>query len=256
MSTITSRPFDGVKLKIARARKHTAELEIETARYLSRDPYVPLLIFDTQTKEHYVHALSREDVPSDMVTIFGDAIFNLRSALDILANDLVALNGAIPKKVYFPFADTKERLEDQIEEKLKMASADVKEMVRAFRPYRGGNKLLRALHDLNIRDKHVAVLGAGAGQSMIFTKDDMTEVAPGKWVADFSNLPTVPIDPTGFPVNEHGVIVGKLATAESYVHIGPDLPLAGEPIIPTLNKLVDLVQGIVDTFEAKLLGTH
>ena len=98
-------------------------------------------------------------VPTELATIIGDAIHNLRSTLDILASDVVRLNGQSNQGVYFPFAQRAADLDRQIKDKkFNRAHPDAVKLLRSFKPYPEGNKLLRALHELDIQDKHQALI--------------------------------------------------------------------------------------------------
>ncbi len=135
-----AKPFDGPKLKLARGREHTANLKAKISDYLSRDPWAALLQLNRKTNEHRIAFKGREEIPLHFSAIFGDAVHNFRTALDILANDLVALSGVQPKKVYFPFGDSASGFEVQMKEKMKQAPPDIQSIVRGFAPYRGGNE--------------------------------------------------------------------------------------------------------------------
>lgn len=248
--------FSAARLKIDRAKRHLDELRAQVGVYLARDPYVGLKMRDMRTGEYFMSSLSRELPPDELSLVFGDLLFNLRSSLDILANDLVRHSGREPKNVYFPFAGDEAGLEEQITSKMRGAAPDILELVRGFEPYRGGNEYLRALHDLNIRDKHIELLGAGAGQAMIFDMSTGVPTGPNSFRVDFERLQSMPIDPTGFPVREGTEVVGKLVGSRSFVHIGEGLPLTGTDIIEAGEQLIDIVSAIVSTFEDHCSGTQ
>ncbi len=100
--------------------------------------------------------------------LIGDAIHNMRAALDLMACDLVRLNGKRFDNVSFPFAQTASALEQQIKDKnFKRAHPDAVALLRSLKPYKDkGDVALRAIHDLDIMDKHQALLPAvSAGQT-------------------------------------------------------------------------------------------
>ncbi len=261
------KPFDGPKLKIARGREHAADLQAKISNYLSRDPWAVLLQLNRKTNEHRIALKGREEIPMIFSAIFGDAVHNFRTALDILANDLVALSGSQPKKVYFPFGDSASGFEDQMKEKMKQAPPDIQAIVRTFAPYHGGNEVLRALHALDIGDKHVAIMTAQASAATPPLPMGRRTVGPSPLPgytritveADFGAMKTIPIDLTGFPVDVDAAYVetiGKTIGSEITLMIAKGLPLEGQPVIKTLNDMGNLVERIVQTFEAHCLGTH
>ncbi|HEV2303151.1 MAG TPA: hypothetical protein VGR91_16410 [Stellaceae bacterium] len=68
-------------------------------------------------------------------------------------------NGGNAKSVYFPFCADATELRARIKEcRLHAAGADVVKAIETLKPYRGGNALLRAIHDMDIADKHQALL--------------------------------------------------------------------------------------------------
>jgi hypothetical protein len=203
---------------------------------------------------------NREPVPQELSIIFGDAVHNLRTALDVMANDLVALNGVAPKNVYFPFARSADDLERQIKNKMRGASEDIKDLIRALKPYIGGNNALRAVHDLDITDKHIALVDVAVdivSPSLPLLKTEHTKFEDRggqvRFVADFSRFSTTPIDTSGFDVSDHTQILGKIDGSKAVVTIAEGLPMGGHPAVESLNQLADLVEGIVETFEAHCL---
>lgn len=261
-----SQPFEGSKLKIARGRQHIAELEAEITAYLKDDPHAMLLQLDTRNGAYRIALKCRRGVPGAFSTIFGDAVHNFRTALDILANDLVALSGAQPEKVYFPFGKDIAGFETELKAKMGTAAPDIQDIVRSFKPYIGGNEVLRAMHDLDIGDKHIAIIGIGQGGmtgGIPVRKIGAEALAGGggrlTYEADFGAIRTVPIDLTGFPDAPDEAFlttIGKLADSELRCTINKGLPLAGTPVVEALNDMGNMVQSIVETFEAHCNGGH
>ena len=95
--------FKGPKLKVQRAKKHISDLHNEIAAYMRRKPYRIVVEQDTEPQRCVLVIRVREEVPDNLATIIGDAVHNLRTALDILACELVRINSGDPEGVYFPF---------------------------------------------------------------------------------------------------------------------------------------------------------
>lgn len=94
-------------------------------------------------------------MPLEIPLMTGDAIHNLRSSLDIMICDIAELRGQ--DRIYkFPFAETEEKLKVILEKETKKLGQDICDKILEMRPYKGekGNAKLRALHDLDIADKH------------------------------------------------------------------------------------------------------
>jgi hypothetical protein len=76
----------------------------------------------------------------------------------------VGLSGESTKEVKFPFCDSPDKLDFFIKErKLSRAGPEVVALVKSLKPYKGGNTALRAIHDLDIRDKHEALTPLTSG---------------------------------------------------------------------------------------------
>jgi hypothetical protein len=247
-------PFKHARLKLARGRKHIADLEQGIAYFLSQKPHVAIIAEQSLGllgTRYHMHTYCVVEMQDELPLIFGDAVHNLRVALDVLANDAVALSGTPPKDVYFPFGKDPEHLEDMIKKKMKGAAPDAKALVRSLKPYDGGNDALRALHDLDIKDKHIAPLET---ENSITTPP--AEVLGTK--LDYSKAGLVPLDqsllPSPYTSPDGAKVLGMSRDFNCEVVIAKGLPLAGQPVVGALGELSVLVEGVVETFEARFLG--
>lgn len=252
-----SESFEGSKIKIARGRRHVTEFNTQLGAYFQDDPCAVFLQVNTNTGEPGISLKFRREMPQEISAIFGDAVHNFRTALDILANDLVALSGLRPKKVYFPFGKDAASFENELKVKMREAPDAIKDIVRSLKPYIGGNELLRAMHDLDIGDKHIAILKmahAGLTGSLPVKKTGSHSLPTGGgrliFEIDPDAVETISIDMTGFTDDPGYKIIGKIVGSEVKCIIGPGFPLAGNPVVKVLNKMGDLAQSIVKTFEA------
>jgi hypothetical protein len=255
--------FEGPKLKIARGRRHVAELNAELSAYLKTDPGAVFLEADINTGKKRIVLKFRDGrcIPKEFPGIFGDAVHNFRTALDILANELVSLGRVKPKKVYFPFGKDAAGFEAELKAKMGQASDAIKDIVRSLKPYIGGNDLLRAIHDLDIGDKHIAIMKIGY--------QGLTDALPMRKIGshslpggggrlyfevDADSIDTIQIDMTGFSDKAPYQTIGKMVGSEINCTIADNLPLQGTPVVEALNKMGDLAQSIVKTFEAHCFG--
>jgi hypothetical protein len=97
----------GVELKIGRAEAHLADIDQSIKAALDPDLYCIRVEYDPETAKHVyrVHDLPTPD-PIWSVRV-GEILFNLRSALDHLAWQLVLLDGGDPgEETQFPIRDT------------------------------------------------------------------------------------------------------------------------------------------------------
>jgi hypothetical protein len=244
-------PFEMSRLKIERARKHVAEIETVIASYLSRDP-VSLIVeaWAPMPINHAWNVRIVEPVPPTLSPILGDAIHNLRSALDLSACELVRLEGKNVKGVYFPFADHEGGLPDRIERRnFKRAGRRAVELVTALKPYGGGNALLHVIHELDVTDKHTALLPViGVASS------------PSAKIRFFGNKVPTPVPQIDSQVAADGQSLVVMPPVDE-LPLGTKLPLRwnlafgqeagkmnGYPLVPALHEFTKIVVEIVDLF--------
>src|SRR5438128_2063569 len=114
---MTSKLFDGATLKLERARYHISELERAIAEFLARKPFRAVIdVGETPNQRRLTYRVG-ESVPKVFSAMIGDAIHNLRAALDLLACELVRLNGASDENVYFPFCHDAASLDQMIQKR-------------------------------------------------------------------------------------------------------------------------------------------
>jgi hypothetical protein len=151
----------GVRAKLDRADRHTAELKRKIAAFLEREPFV----IERQEEKGgrlVFRVRVRQEPPIHISTIIGDAIHALRTSLDLLAGQLVLVNGGTPTRATcFPIAETEGAFRQQLPAALAGASKRAIAAVRSLKPYRTGNANLWLLHHLDIVDKHRLLLTVG-----------------------------------------------------------------------------------------------
>ena len=116
-------------------------------------------------------------------------------------------------------------------------------MIRQLRPYAGGNDHLRALHDLDIMDKHVDLisLSGAAVQSEDIMLGTSLISGCGVGLMEGAVLLSTPGVVTG-PTQKMGVEL------EAYFSFHSPFPM--QPLVPTLLGLIELSEGIVESFAA------
>lgn len=117
--------FVGAKLKFKRAIVHRQALVDCLKQHAETIPAANILI-RSKDGAYSVAQVKRAPVPDEASMIFGDAVHNFRTCLDVLANELVVVNGNVPKGVYFPIPSSKNDLETAINKKMKGISPEAK----------------------------------------------------------------------------------------------------------------------------------
>jgi hypothetical protein len=88
--------LEGIKLKIERAKNHIRDLESVIVPFLDTEPYTHAADLLPQISHYSIRLATVKPLPSCIPIIIGDAIHNVRSALDHLAWQLVEAGGGTP----------------------------------------------------------------------------------------------------------------------------------------------------------------
>lgn len=217
-----SDAFKDSKAKVSRARKHIAEIECEIDAFLKRKP--ANYSIEVGSDGHFSITMNVTGTPAEIGVILGDILHNLRSALDYAACELVRSKCHSDKGVYFPFCEHKDGIDEMIRKKnFHRAGVDAIEVLKGLMPYKGGDYMLRGIHDLDIRDKH---------QMLILVP--LTSFSPviRMWDDDGTYNPTVMPD----------------SVEEPKLYFPEDSAFSQHEVVPTLQKLAHLVDEIILKF--------
>ena len=226
-----SKPFRASFLKIERARQHIAELEKTAAGFLAGNPVKSSIAIDPGIDSRMpivAFKFKIDPVPEIVSSILGDIFHNLRSSLDLMASELCRNQKKSDEGVYFPFCDNESELDAMIKRRHFDRTGDASvRLLKELKPYKGGNITLRAIHDLNVQDKHQRLIANAVS---------------------FSS-PIIDLRPTDDQIGP--VVVGDPSTAKDVKIMSPaGSPLADRELIPTLHELVELTTSIVESFKA------
>ena len=255
------------RLKIERAKRHVSELAGEVQLFLATEPYEIFADDDkTAGKRHYKVRIKR-DIPNEWSTILGDIIHNARAALDLLMVEVVRYcdPGRLSyNNVYFVIRESKEEFEAALPRRIQGASAEARRIIENLKPYRGGDEAFYRLHQLDILDKHKAIIPVGAAyQNFAF---DPFEPIRQKLPEQFGALPPwfIALRPADrqYPLRDGATL---LTTGLDYplddqtkftieVSFGEGQILDGEPLDPALTQICEFVEKVFDAFETGLPG--
>lgn len=217
-----SNVFAASLIKMARAKKFIDELEQEIVAFLKRPGLVCYALEMPESEPGLLDIkISTINPDPEVGAIIGDVVHNLRTALDLMATQLVVIAGESTKDVYFPFSKSADEFDGAItSKKFHRAGADAVALLKTFSPYWGGNELLRGLHDLDIQDKHKALVLSLQQFDGAITLDRQDD---GQWAVTPS-------------VTKQRIIFPK------------DSEFSEQEVIPTLKSLVVVVEGILEAF--------
>ncbi|MFC7498650.1 hypothetical protein ACFQRC_05385 [Enterovirga sp. GCM10030262] len=229
--TDLSNAFAAPFLKLERAKHHLAELEASLVEFFATP--VPISRFEPWQNADGTWGMEIASEPHDpppmTATILGDIIHNLRSSLDLMACALALQRGESPDGVHFPFAGEEDDLDLMIRKRrFNLCGEDAVRLLKTLRPYKGGNLELRAIHDLDIIDKH---------RSLVPKPDAMFHV----------EFPQLGEQPDG------RLILGKpyIANRGTPSLTAPDdWGVGSRPVVETLKDLVELCESILKAFVA------
>ena len=165
---MTEPDLESARVKLNRAREHAQMLQAEQKVYFKgeRQPFSSRLELDPDHGDRILGIVDTvEDPPAFFSAILGDAISNLRSALDHIAWQLFK-HGRTPdlkpgqeRRVQFPICDTVTEFDAEIGTRIPGIDTTVHEsVVRRYQPYSRGRLAaghpFAKLRELSNTDKH------------------------------------------------------------------------------------------------------
>ena len=244
-------PLFGSRQKVQQAKRHINDLDWKIRAFKKRKPYRFVIEPQPDSDRSGLVFRAKEEIPPEVALLLGDAVHNLRSALDLLACELVKQNNGKIDKVAFPIAKDRETFERIVKNgAINQAAPAIIEVLRSLKPYRGedGDENVVALQDLDNADKHRLLIPACIVTTTGNFVPEETGV-PNFWIKD---IPVInPIDGTlliTFPVPADKIVsYSEKSTFE--ICFGNGQVFEHVPIVPTLNQLSGLVESIIDIFE-------
>jgi hypothetical protein len=243
--------IESVRLKIKRAKEHIYDLDAKRVAFLDSGAYCAPAKYDPHCSQTVYRVTKYTPVPPYFSLIAGDAIHNLRTALDYLAWQLSASPDAM---TCFPICETPEEHETAMRSrKVKSVPEKAKEAMRLLKPYKGGNNAFWQLHRLDIADKHHLLL-ANVGHvdkwrvNMESSFDELHEIWPGFAMPSVMDVrPFVKIVPVFKQGDELFRLTGNtevnkdIEVAFNITFRQSEIP-ESEPIIETLQRFADLIE--------------
>jgi hypothetical protein len=254
-----------LRVKVHRAKQHVSDVERQVATFLESKPYQVGTKRELETTKLIYYVVGVAEAPVNIAAVTGDALQNLRSALDHLAYRLVVVGlGTIPsnpKYIEFPIADSQRQYPSLRDGKVKGARQPAKDAIDAVKPYPGGNDGLWRLHKLNNIDKHRLLLTVGSAFRSVDLGAHMAMLMREMWPSDRA-LPTLPslfARPADrlFPlkIGDELFIGGSDDKVNEQMRFNFDVALGepgimnGEPLVETLHRMADLVDSLVIGFK-------
>lgn len=189
--------FVGPKLKVERAKKHIAELEAAIEAFHSTYPYRVTQNEDPQTGEFVVRVQVEKVVPDALSAVIGDAVHNLRCALDYVVCDLVRAHSDHDGQFRnFPVEKRPKRLKAGSIGKIAGVSAMAERTIIRLTNCNAWHSRMWALHWLDIFDKHNCIVAIAAAT----TKATAKVGVPGIFVGPDGALRLLSPGPDSIPL--------------------------------------------------------
>lgn len=250
----------GPLLKVQRARQHINDLDWLVTDYLTKVPFQLRVRQSINPPQRLIYIQAKHSIPEHIALILGDAVHNLRTALDQLCFGMVGDKTARPEGVGFPFCKRGDGLGGAISTRqMHLAPAGVKDVIHELRPYPGGNKYLHAIKVLDERDKHHVILTVGLGVQMsgaqlgsLIGGENIPGLGPNEQIATVGDFivaldPTLPITSFDNPTDFQPPFT---------VGFGQGEELVSEPVIPSLLSMTQETEhAITRMMYAFLAGT-
>jgi hypothetical protein len=243
--------FDSAKQKIERADHHIAELERQFAAFIAKKPN-RLSIQPNPTGSLTLSVRFVEKLPRAIAPIIGDAIHNLRSALDHATWEFVGRDhGTQNRYLKFPTGDSRISFESSCDG-IETPSQWVIDTVKATEAFIGGKGTdLYNLNQLDNADKHIEITPVLRAvihpRYHVVDKNGVTHrtIERQTLVAD-RDLDVVILAeiPAGFSPE----LDNDAQFIPSVFFSHPDVPIAS-PAISTLRRYSDAVALVIESFE-------
>jgi hypothetical protein len=241
-----SIPFASAKLKIEQANQHIKDVERWVHYFLDFSAYDLEVNADDKVFISRQPSIGRMQVLAARV---GDAVHNLRAALDHMALEIRQRFGGHLEEPGFPIdTDRQSLIEQPRYREIERVAPDIAKLIAEFVGSNG--RELVGLDHLDFIDKHRLLLTAiSVAELSVLRIDDENNVP--------SDLPgtTLLAPSTGARVTPASAAdLHNRRNSSAFVHacFGKGEPFENEPIIPTFHQLSELVSSIRQTLEHHL----
>lgn len=252
------RLFSQARSKIERAKEHIDELNRIFTGFTETRNYAIVIDYEVKTGRYFLRVRSTKSLPEQFSFVLGDAIHNLRAALDYAMSEMELLwTGKRTTFTKFPICETHDALIKAIKSGLAQDKAPrqvyecIEDVVQPYR--RGDGEALWCLHLLDIRDKH----------ELLIANTELTDIV-GIRIKDERGKEHI-IDP--WRVVDHHIAQVQI-TGTQYPKITDEgqgtfrvtfnqwLPFGRDEIIPTLYHLAELLNWTLNEVERSFRLSH
>ena len=248
--------FHGSHLKVQRANKHIADIHQMLLAFADSDFYSARIEHNSERRTNFLRFdvdTSRFPVEDISLTI-GDAVQNLRSALDHMWYETIIACGGKPTFwTNFPIRNAGDSLANSLNEALKkkQITIEIIELMMGIKPYQGGNTAIWGLDQLSDADKHqmlVPVLKLMGFHDVRLEDDQHRMIGKSAYIMDESSRIRL------FDADDLTVTVKNKGHATITVLFDEGTIFWGEAVAPTLKRVSEEVERVIEAFSRLLTG--
>lgn len=251
--------FVQARIKLKWAYEHIQRANAFWQRHLETD-FCTITIEDQLKGEHVKKSIvvKAEPIPSPIILSIGDAVHNMRCALDYTISEMLHWQNA---RITFPMHETRDELVSSFRTKPEIIAGKTKKaggnapienavptiaalIIDEIKPYKAGNNLLWALGKIDNTDKHRLILPTVIPTSITCynVTDDhgntigsiSASVGPGGIATPFASLM-----PGNLKVERYGKPTAEILFNEVGI-------IEGLPLFPTLLNMHKIVTETID----------
>lgn len=235
-------------LKVERAEYHINDLNRRIQAYFAQKPLRLMTLGEPKADKETHFIKEMIPIPPALGLIVGDAVHNLRSALDLLMFDMIGGIAARPENVQFPFARQADSLVSTMKNReTELAGEKVVTEIQLLKPYPDGNEWLGGLHSLDIVDKHKLIIPAASSASM--NSLEFARMLPG--IVGYESVDVSIHQGASFISERSGSRAARRANRRNIrpgeyerdiqpafeIIFDEGLPFSGRPIVPILTAI-------------------
>lgn len=177
---IVEAPFDSAKLILQEADEHIGTFNLLADAFVHQDNWTHRIDVDPKTGEQTCKIVFKTDIPPKLTMRAYDIFRYARDALDhaLFASAKLTSGKADPKRCKFPFGDTPQEVESEIDQrKCDDLHAKILKIIIASRPYEAGNRTLWAMNKIRNGDTHKVLTPTAVRSGFSIGEGRMNSVA-------------------------------------------------------------------------------
>lgn len=251
--------FSSSHKKIQRANKHISDLNTMLRTFGYSNCYSASIDYDPERRINFLCVnLREESFPLDEAAlIIGDALHNLRSALDLMYYQIVSAGeGSTTRWTRFPIFDVRDELvgrwKNSAKKQKQITDPILNFIIDDIKPYKAGNFLLWACDSMNIRDKHELLIPVlklvGLFDLCLENEEGMTVGSTGYLMHESFRIHLS-------DANGGKVTIKNEGHASMTIFFGEGTPFPNESVSISLLRIAEEITRTIDTFETLNIPT-